>query len=260
MADKIFLIVPFIFGAVVGSFLNVCIYRIPLGISIVRPSSMCPECKRRIPFYYNVPIISYAVLGGRCAFCGSPFSPQYPVVEGVTGFFAAALFMRHGLTPGLFIHFAFVSSLVVITFIDLRHRIIPDVISLPGIVAGFGASFFLTPPGVMDSAIGAVLGGAVLLVITAAYYLLTGTEGMGGGDIKLLAMIGAFEGWRGVLFTLLASSFLGAFVGVGAIAFFGKSSKYAIPFGPFLAAGALLYLFYGDAVIDWYVMRAAAGF
>jgi len=253
------LIVPFLFGAVVGSFLNVCIYRIPQGISIVSPPSRCPVCKRRIPFYFNVPIISYFLLRGRCAYCKTPLSPQYPLVEALTGAFAVILFARFGVTPELFVYFVFAAALIVITFIDLRHRIIPDVISLPGIPIGFAASFFLTTPGVVNSAIGVVVGGAVLLVVATVYQLLTGTEGMGGGDVKLLAMIGAFEGWKGVLFTLLASSFTGAFVGLAIMLLLGKSTKYAIPFGPFLAIGAVAYLFYGDAIISWYLMRFYAG-
>jgi leader peptidase (prepilin peptidase)/N-methyltransferase len=256
LTGNIILIVPFIFGAVVGSFLNVCIHRIPLGISVVSPPSRCPECKRHVPFYLNVPIISYFIIGGKCAFCRAPLSIKYPVVEALTGFFLAALFAKFGPGVELFLYFVFVSGLIVITFIDLDLQIIPDVISLPGIVIGFVASFFLPWPGVVNSAIGIIGGGGVLLLIAQAYLKLTGTDGMGGGDVKLLAMIGAFLGWKGALLTLFAGSLIGALAGGVVILTSGKSSKHPIPFGPFLAAGALIYLFFGDALIRWYIIRS----
>lgn len=256
MEDIVILLLPFVFGAVVGSFLNVCIYRVPLGISLVSPPSRCSSCGKHIPFYFNLPILGYIVLGGKCRYCKAPFSIRYPVVEALTGLFAAFLFHRYGVTPELFVYFALISSLIVITFIDLDHKIIPDVISLPGIVIGFGASFFLDSPGVLDSGIGILLGGGVLFLIAAAYLLLTGKDGMGGGDIKLLAMIGAFVGWKGVIVTLLFSSFIGALSGIALIAVSGKGRRYAIPFGPFLASGALIYLFYGDFLVNWYLTKA----
>lgn len=256
MDDILILAVPFVFGAVIGSFLNVCIYRIPLGISLLSPPSRCSSCGKHIPFYLNVPVLGYFILGGKCRYCKAPFSLRYPVVEAITGFFAAFLFRRYGITPELFVYFALVSALIVIAFIDLDHKIIPDVISLPGIAVGFAASFFLASPGVIDSGIGIVLGGGVLFAIAAAYLLLTGKDGMGGGDIKLLAMIGAFVGWKGVIVTLLFSSFIGAVSGIAFMAVSGKGRKYAIPFGPFLASGALIYLFYGDFLVNWYIMKA----
>ncbi len=259
MTERLILIVPFVFGAVVGSFLNVCIYRIPLGISVVSPPSNCPACKRRIHFYYNVPIISYIVLGGRCRLCGMPIPLRYPLIEALTGLAALALFVRFGFTPELFIYFVFISALIVITFIDFAHGIIPDTISIPGVFLGFGASFFLSTPGYVNSIIGIAIGGGTLFAIAAAYYFITGREGMGGGDVKLLAMIGAFLGWRGVLATLLAGSLAGSVVGVFLMLIFRKNSKFAFPFGPFLAIGAVLYLFYGEQIIDWYIVRALGG-
>ncbi|MBI5903858.1 MAG: prepilin peptidase, partial [Deltaproteobacteria bacterium] len=201
LSDRISIILPFVFGAVVGSFLNVCIHRIPIGLSIVTPASRCPRCARPIPFYYNVPVISYIVLLGRCAYCRAPLSLQYPVVEALTGAAALFIFQRHGATPELFVWFAFISALIVITFIDLEHQIIPDVLSLPGIVIGLAASFFLPFPGVLNSVIGICLGGGLLLAVAYGYYYATGRTGMGGGDVKLLTMIGAFLGWKGVLVT-----------------------------------------------------------
>ncbi len=259
MTVQLILIVPFLFGAVAGSFLNVCIYRLPLGISVVLPPSSCPECKERIPFYYNVPIISYIALGGRCRSCGAHFSLRYPFVEALTGLAALALFLRFGLTPALLIYFVFISALIVIAFVDLAHGIIPDAISIPGVFAGFGASFFLTAPGWLNSIIGIALGGGILLAIAGVYYLIAGREGMGLGDVKLLAMIGAFLGWRGVLVTILAGSIAGSVLGLFFMIVYKKDSKFALPFGPFLALGAVVYLFYGERLVHWYIMRAVGG-
>lgn len=256
MTDISSLFLPFVFGAVVGSFLNVCIYRIPAGVSIVSPPSRCPACSKRIAFYDNIPIISYIVLMGRCRRCGSAVSARYPVVEAITGIFASALFFKFGLTPGFFIYSVFIAALIVITFIDIDHQIIPDVISLPGIPLGIISSFFLPSVGVADSVIGAIAGGGLLFGIAAAYYYSTGKEGMGGGDVKLLAMIGAFTGWRGVLMTVLAGSVSGAVLGGALMLLRGKGGKHPIPFGPFLAAGAAVYVFAGEALIEWYISRA----
>lgn len=258
MQENLILIaLPFLFGAVIGSFLNVCIYRIPAGISIVSPPSSCPNCSSRIPFYYNVPILGYIVLGGKCHSCRAPFSARYPVIEALTGLLAVFTFMRFGPSHDALIYFVFICALVVVTFIDLDLQIIPDVISIPGIALGFAASFVLMEVTVLDSAIGLLFGGGILFLIAFGYHMLTGHEGMGGGDIKLLAMIGAFLGWKGVILTLLLSSFGGALAGAFLMYAFGKGSKSAIPYGPFLALGAMLHLFFGDRLIDWYLMRAS---
>ncbi len=254
MPDALY-ILPFLFGAVVGSFLNVCICRLPEKVSVVSPPSRCPACGANIPFYYNIPIIGWFVLRGRAACCGAPLSIKYPLVEALTAVFAVLIAVRFGYGVELFVYFAFVSALIVITFIDLKHQIIPDVISLPGIVIGLAISWVM-PVGMADALIGAAFGGGILFGIAAAYLLLTGHDGMGGGDIKLLAMIGAFLGWKGVIVTLLLGSFLGAAIGVIFMAFAGKGSKFPIPFGPFLALGALSYLFFGEELISWYIIRA----
>lgn len=257
MPDNLILILPFIFGAVVGSFLNVCIYRIPLGKSIVNPPSSCPNCGTAVPFYLNVPILSYLVLAGKCSSCKVPFSARYPAVEALTGLMAVFTFMKFGPSVDAFIYFAFISALIVITFIDFDLQIIPDVISLPGIALGFAASFVLSDLPVLDSAIGLIAGGGTLYLIAAGYQRVTGHEGMGGGDIKLLAMIGAFLGWKGVLLTLLLSSFTGAILGAVLMYAFAKGGRHAIPYGPFLAIGAVFHLFYGERLISWYIMRAS---
>jgi leader peptidase (prepilin peptidase) / N-methyltransferase len=256
MANSLILIVPFIFGAIIGSFLNVCIYRIPLKMSIVYPASRCPTCGKAIHFYNNVPIFSYIVLQGRCAACGTPISAIYPFVEALTGLFALSLFAKFGLSAELFVYFAFVSVLIVVTFIDLKYQIIPDAISIPGIIAGFALSFFVPSMKALDSLIGIILGGGALFAIAEAYYRFAGKEGMGGGDIKLLGMIGAFLGWKGVIVTLFIGSFSGAIIGSVFMFLTRKGSKQPIPFGPFLAAGAIMYLFFGEALIRWYLTRA----
>lgn len=259
MSVDLILILPLVFGAIVGSFLNVCIHRVPLGVSIVYPPSSCPNCSNPIPFYLNVPIISYVLLRGRCSSCGEPFSARYPVVEALTALVALFTFLRFGPTAEAAVYFVFLSALIVITFIDLDLKIIPDVISLPGIVAGLIVSFFLPYPGALDSFIGAAAGGGVLFAVAWGYYMATGQEGMGGGDIKLLAMIGAFLGWKGVILTLLLGSLAGAVIGSVLMLALGKGSRYAVPFGPFLAFGAAVHLFFGESIISWYLLKASGG-
>ncbi len=239
-------------GMCVGSFLNVCIYRLPEGASIVRPPSACPKCGASIRWYDNIPVISYLLLRGRCRGCRAPISIRYPIVELVTGLFAMATWQQFGLRSATLIYFLFIAALLVITFIDIDHRIIPDIISLPGIPLGFAASFLLPELDWMSSLIGILAGGGILLSIAWGYHFFTGKEGMGGGDIKLLAMIGAFLGWKGVFFTVMASSFIGTAVGIVMMVRAGKGMKMALPFGPFLAIGAILYLYFGPQIIRWY--------
>jgi leader peptidase (prepilin peptidase)/N-methyltransferase len=174
------------------------------------------------------------------------------MVELLTGLFALITWMEFGLTLSALIFFFFITALLVITFIDIDHRIIPDIISLPGIPLGFAASFVLSEIGWLNSLIGILIGGGSLLLIAWGYQLIRGKDGMGGGDIKLLAMIGAFLGWKGVLFTIMASSFTGTVVGIVVMMRAGKGMKMALPFGPFLATGAILYIFWGTQIIDWY--------
>ncbi len=246
-------IFAFVFGAVVGSFLNVCIYRLPVGKSVAFPASHCPVCGGAIRPYDNIPIISYLVLRGRCRSCGVRISPQYPAVELVNALLTMFLFIKFGFSLAFLFLFIFCSALVVITFIDLEHRIIPDVISLPGIVIGFISSFFIKGLNWQDSLIGIVAGGGSLFIVATVYQLITKKEGMGGGDIKLLAMMGAFLGWVAVPFIIFASSLVGSVMGIIVMLVQKKDSKLAIPFGPFLAFGAILYVFYGRQIIFWYL-------
>jgi leader peptidase (prepilin peptidase)/N-methyltransferase len=248
-----FYIFAFLFGAVVGSFLNVCICRLPEGRSVVFPPSSCPSCGTGIRWYDNIPVVSYLVLRGRCRSCNASISWRYPLVEALNGLLTLALFFRFGPSLTFLVLFLFCSALVAITFIDFDHQIIPDVISLPGIVVGFAFSFFLPWLGWRSSLIGIVAGGGIIWLIIELYYRLRKEEGMGGGDVKLLAMIGAFLGWRAILFTLFAASLVGSVVGVSLMFLQKKDGKLAIPFGPYLALGAVLYIFYGKQIIYWYL-------
>ena len=238
----------FIFGAVVGSFLNVCIFRLPAKISIIKPLSQCPHCQHPIRFYDNIPLISYAVLKGKCRDCGGKISWRYPLVELLTAVLSLFLFIKFGLTLNFLIHFIFVSVLIIIAFIDLDHQIIPDVLTLPGIPIFFLLAVFIVKDVPwLEALIGLLVGGGVLFGIAFVYELITKREGMGGGDIKLLAMIGGFLGWKSLIFILLFSSFSGAIIGIAVMIIKKQDMKYAVPFGPFLSAAAVAYLFWGDA-------------
>lgn len=251
MTTVIFPVFAFLFGSAVGSFLNVCIYRLPRGESVVFPASHCPHCNRSIRWYDNIPVFSYCALRGKCRFCGNPISFQYPLVEALAGAFSLLFFLRFSLVE-YGIYFLLVSSLLVVTFIDFKYQIIPDLISLPGIPAGFLASFLLPRITYRDSLLGIILGGGILYAVAWGYYRLRKTEGMGGGDIKLLAMIGAFLGSTAVLVTIFVSAFLGSLAGITMMIFKGKGRTYAIPYGPFLALGAVVALLWGDLLVAWY--------
>lgn len=246
-------VLVFVVGAMVGSFLNVCIYRLPQGLSIAAPRSFCPGCQTPIKAYDNIPIISFLLLGGKCRKCGIRISWRYPLVEALTGGLALAFFLKIGLTVSFFALFCFAAALVVITFIDLDHRLIPDVVSLPGIVIGFLLALLGVQLNIWTSLIGILVGGGSLYLVAIVYEAVTKREGMGGGDVKLLAMIGAWLGWKAVLFTLFFSSLTGSLIG-GAIMMVRKEdSKLAVPFGPFLALSALAYVFFGEKLIRWYL-------
>ena len=243
----------FFFGMIVGSFLNVCICRLPKNESVVSPPSHCPYCSYQICWYDNIPVVSYLLLRGKCRGCGAAISLQYPLVELLNGVLTLLLYLRFGPTLSFAALFLFSSALVVITFIDIEHQIIPDEISLSGIVIGFLLSFFIKDHNWLNSLLGILLGGGSLLLVAYLYQRLTGKDGMGGGDIKLLAMMGAFLGWKSVPFIIFTSSLVGSLIGVSIMLLQKKDSKLAIPFGPYLAFGALLYVFYGKPLIRWYL-------
>jgi leader peptidase (prepilin peptidase)/N-methyltransferase len=243
----------FVLGAVIGSFLNVCIVRLPRGESLIRPPSHCPRCNKPIRFYDNIPIVSYMLLRGKCRYCNNPISLQYPVVEALTGLLAIALFMKYGPSMQFLLLFLFSSALLIITFIDLAHQIIPDAISIPGIPCGIGASLLVPMVSWQESLLGILAGGGLLLFIAVGYKWITGREGMGGGDIKLLAMMGAWLGWKAIPFIILASSLIGIVVGGGTGLLLKKGLRAKIPFGPFLAIASLIYIFFGPEIIRWYI-------
>jgi leader peptidase (prepilin peptidase)/N-methyltransferase len=243
----------FIFGTIIGSFLNVCIYRIPEGQSIVFPASRCSHCKTAIRWYQNIPILSYLVLRGRCATCGVAISVRYPFVEALTGLLFLLVYMRFGMLWATPVYWLLMAALVVITFIDFDHQIIPDVISLPGVPIGFVLTFFVAGVSWSDSLLGILVGGGSLACVAGIYYLLTRNEGMGMGDIKLLAMLGAFMGWKSILPTIFLGSLIGSLVGVPLMLIKRASGKLAIPFGPFLSLGAIIYLLWGPDLISWYL-------
>src|SRR4030065_2890023 len=207
-------IISIIFGALVGSFLNVCICRLPEEESIIWPGSHCPHCKNPIKFYDHIPLVSYILLKGKCRHCKNTISFQYFLIEGITALSSLFLFMKFGPSLSYLFYFAFVAALTVMTVIDLYHQIIPDVISLPGIGVGLLASLLIPQLTFLNSLIGILLGGGSLFLVATLYQWLFKREGMGGGDVKLLAMIGAFLGWKAVLITIILGSFIGSIIGI----------------------------------------------
>jgi leader peptidase (prepilin peptidase)/N-methyltransferase len=239
-------------GLMVGSFLNVCIYRIPQRRSVVHPRSRCAACGRPLAWYENIPVISYIVLRGRCRTCGTRISLQYPIVEIVT---AAAFVMQYealGLTPLLAVRVAFACILIVLFAIDLEHQLLPNVITLPALCAGLAVSV-VVPPGIVGALIGALVGGGILFLIAEVYFRLRHEEGMGMGDVKMLAMIGAFLGWKLTVLTLIVASIGGSVAGIVLLITRRGNLKAAIPFGVFLSPAAFLASLYGDPLVSWYL-------
>ena len=241
-----------VLGAMVGSFLNVCIYRLPLKRSIAWPASACPSCKRPLSWYENVPILSYAILGGKCRTCKTPLTVRYPLVEALTAAWFAGAWLLYGPTPLLASRLILGCALLTLFAIDLEHYILPDPITLGGIVVGFALSFF-TEPGWLASLLGILIGGGLLWAIAEAYYRIRHEEGMGFGDVKMLAMIGAFLGWKLTIISVIMASFSGSLVGIALIISGRGTMKYALPFGTFLALGALIAATAGPALLDWYL-------
>ena len=239
-------------GLAVGSFLNVCIYRLPRRESLLWPASHCTVCQRPLAWYENLPVVGWLALRGRCRTCRSPIPAMYPIVEALTAAVFVSGYLIYGWTPLLAVRLLFACAMIVLFVIDLRHRILPNVITLPGTVLGFVFSLFL-PPGWISSLIGLLAGGGVLFGIAELYYRVRGHEGLGMGDVKMLAMIGAFLGWPLMLLTLVLASFAGSLVGMGLIASRRGGMKAALPFGTFLAVGALVAAVAGDAILDWYL-------
>jgi leader peptidase (prepilin peptidase)/N-methyltransferase len=235
-------------GLLVGSFLNVVIARVPERRSLVRPRSACPGCGAEITWYDNIPILSFLALRGRCRACAVPISWRYPIIEAVTCFLFVAAGLAFGSTLDAVVAAALLASLVAITAIDLERQLIPDVITLPGIVAGFLASLATGRINWLDSLLGILVGGGLFLVI-----ILASGGGMGGGDMKLGAMLGAFLGWKVVLFSVLLAVVAGGVLAILLIASGLRGRKDPIPFGPFLAAGGAAGLFWGERMVAWYL-------
>jgi len=243
----------FLLGICMGSFFNVLIHRLPREESIVLPGSRCPSCGRPIPPWENIPLLSFLFLGGRCSGCGGRISLRYPGVEALTGVGYAILAYADGAGIPLLRDLVLFSFLVPITFVDIDHRIIPDELSLTGLAAGLLLSFL--PGGDWKaSLLGGVLGGGILYGTAAAYEKIAGQEGMGGGDVKLIAMIGAFLGWKGALLTIFCGSILGVAGGLFVMRKGKEGLKTAIPFGPYLCAAALVARFLGDTF--WSFLRS----
>ncbi len=265
-----------------GSFLNVCIHRLPRGENIVSPGSHCPSCLNPIKALDNIPLISFLLLKGRCRSCGAPISWRYPLVEGLTGIFFLLTLYKFGLGFRSLLYLAFLSALVVVAFIDLEHQIIPHVITLPGIPVGLLSSLILREPVFIDALAGALVGAGLLYFIAIYGELLLKKEAMGGGDVNLVAMVGAFLGWEKMLLTVFLGCLFGSVIGVGIISKRRRISDLRpqtsdlrpqtsdhepqtsdhgprtmestrIPFGPFLALGATVSLFWGNDPIRWYL-------
>jgi leader peptidase (prepilin peptidase)/N-methyltransferase len=267
------LVIVLVFGLLVGSFLNVCIARLPQELSIVTPRSYCPRCKVPIVWYDNIPLVSFIALRAKCRNCGLPISWRYPLVELLNGLLYLQAYNRFGLSGEAGVAMALCSAFIVITFIDLDHQIIPDVITIPGMLIGLlVAPLFMSaldPPmafglgrlmpsagtyltGAMNSLVGLVLGGAPLFLIGWLWEKLRKVEAMGGGDVKFMGMVGSFLGWKGAYLTIMLGALSGSIVGVALIALKKHQADKVIPFGPYLALGALLSLFSGPDIIEWY--------
>lgn len=242
--EGILTIFSFLAGICLGSFANVCIYRLPRRLSIVNPPSFCPSCKHPIKWYHNIPILSYILLKGRCHYCGEKISPLYPLVELTCGILSVMCLKKFGITPDFLIFLLFSIGMIMVFFIDLQHYIIPNAITFTGIGAGLLLLLFYPPLPRKEMLAGALLGGGLFGGVSLFYYLLTGKVGLGEGDIKLMIMMGFFTGLKGVLFITLLGGTSGALIGSFYLLLQKKGMRSPIPFGPFLSASALLFLFF----------------
>jgi leader peptidase (prepilin peptidase)/N-methyltransferase len=262
-----------LFGLIIGSFLNVCILRIPSGKSIVMPASACPKCGDPIRPYDNIPVLSYLILRGKCRKCKTPISPMYPLVEFLTGLLFLACYAVFGLTIEALKWAIFSAVMIVLVFTDLRERLLPDVVNYTGLALGLALSFFTKPTdgsalwlanhifefpppapvlSFADALIGTALGSGLLWLVSEAYFRLRGREGMGLGDVKMMLMAGAFLGVKRTLLTILVGSVLGSVLGLAVILARRRDADYELPFGTFLGMAALLVVFFGTPVVNWY--------
>jgi leader peptidase (prepilin peptidase) / N-methyltransferase len=256
----------FAMGAMVGSFLNVVIHRYPIEESIVFPPSRCPACRARIRWFDNVPILAWLWLRGRCRDCRAPISPRYPLVELANALFYLAIFLHTGPTPGFFLIAAFVSMIIVLIYIDAEIQILPDVVDLPGIAVGIAIGALalgnwypalVLSSSIVDALAGALVGAAVIVAVIGVYWLIRRVEGMGQGDIKMLAMIGAGLGWRAVPGVLLLAAVCGSLIGVPAALRSERGMQLPLPFGVFLGLATLAVVFFGQTLSEWYLLLLA---
>ena len=243
----------FVLGLIIGSFNNVCIYRIPKNESIIFPASHCTKCHSTIKAVDNIPVLSYFLLRGKCRKCGEKISIRYPIVELITGLIYVSLFFIYGRSTLALIYAILSSALIIISFIDLDEQIIPDEISLPGIAIGFIISFFVSYISYIDSLLGILVGGGIILLIALAGMAVFKKEAMGGGDVKLAAMIGAFIGWRYIALSLFIGFFIGAIVGIVLIVLKVKNKDDLVPFGPFIVLGSFITILWGKNILTWYL-------
>jgi leader peptidase (prepilin peptidase) / N-methyltransferase len=238
----------FLFGLIIGSFCNVVVYRLPRGKSIVLPGSQCRTCGKAISPKDNIPLISYFILRGRCRFCKDRISFRYPAVEFVVGLLFILIWLKFGFGITFIVYTMLASTLLVVALIDYDHKIIPNIITLPGMIVGLGLSTWALPITPLDSFAALLLGGGLFYLI--AFFF---KGGMGGGDIKLIAMIGSFLGWQGTLFTIFSGALLGSLVGMTLMLLGRKGRKDKVPFGPFLSCGSILFILSGKDLINWYL-------
>lgn len=237
-----------LFGLAIGSFLNVVIVRVPEGRSLLRPRSACPGCSAQLAWHDNIPVLSFLLLRGRCRACGMGISPRYPIIEALTAVTLVGAYLALGPTSEFVVAGMLLVALIVITAIDLERQLIPDVITVPGTAVGLAANLATGHVSWLDSVIGILLGGGLFLVI-----ILASRGGMGGGDLKLGAMLGAFLGWKALLFALFVAIVLGGVVAIVFLASGLRGRKDPIPFGPFLAIGGAVATFWGERVVRWYL-------
>ncbi len=242
-------VIVFLLGLIFGSFLNVCIYRIPRGLSIVSPPSSCPFCHKRIKWYDNIPILSYVLLKGQCRSCKSKIPIKYPIVELLGGLIALVVVLKFGFSIKSIFWIVFGYCLLVLSFIDLELFIIPDIINVILFVSGF--FFVIYNKTVINGIIGGIFGFVLFYILSVVFAKIFKQEALGFGDVKLLGSIGVWVGWKGVIYTVFCASFIGSIVGLLLIILFGKSSKAKIPFGPFLAISAFSYIFFGQNILHF---------
>lgn len=241
-----------LFGLLWGSFLNVVIFRVPRGLSLVSPRSRCPSCAKPVAAYDNIPLLSYLFLGGRCRYCRTPISVRYPFIEAVVGAASLMSFHRHGISLGYAAELAFVAAMVALIFIDLDHQILPNSITLPGMALGLALAGPRAEVSLVDALLGALLGGGLLFLVAEVYFRLRKIEGLGMGDVKMMGMVGAFVGWKGVLLTLFLGSLSGTLVGLVVMAASKGDLRTKLPFGTFLGMGAIATVYLGNGLIGWY--------